>query len=408
MPRVLFLTTGLALGGAEAQVTLLARAMKSRGWSVTVLSLLPPLAYVNELSAVGVPVGDLAMQRGVPDPRGLLRLASYLREQQPDVVHCHMVHANLLGRLARLLARVPALISTAHSVYEGGSMRELAYRATDFLSDLTTNVSLQGLERYVQRKLIRPSKALWVPNGVDVESYRLSPRVRRSVRASLGWADGFVWLAVGNLREPKDYPNMFRAFRWLADCSAETRLAIAGSGHLEEALRLRCENLGIADRVEFLGARSDVPQLLQAADGFVMSSSWEGTPMALLEAAASQLPCVATAVGGIPEVIDNEQTGLLVQSGDPEALAQAMRRICAMPLHERGRMGQAARDRVRQNFGIDAIAAHWERIYNRLIEAKAQHRDPIQAEGSDEFVFARPSSLASSGEWTNKSADRNP
>lgn len=374
MPRVMFLTTGLDVGGAEAQVVLLARALKQRGWSVSVTSLLPPRAFTEQLEAEGIPLFNLEMRRGVPDPRGPLRLVSHLRAVRPHVLHCHMVHANLLGRCARTLHRVPVVISTAHSLQEGGRMRELAYKATDFLSDLTTHVSQRGLDRYLRLRLIQPGKGMWVPNGLDVDAYHPDPAIRSAVRRRLDWRDDFIWLAVGNLREPKDYPTMLRAFRGVVARSRAVRLVIAGSGPLEAELRKVQLQLGLAESVSFLGARKDVPELLQAADAFVMSSSWEGTPMALLEASAAGLPAAATDVGGIGEVIRHPETGFLAEPGNPDALAAAMLRICATDTEARLAMGRAARAHVRKNYGIEEIANRWERLYSELLALKAPDR----------------------------------
>ena len=148
--RVLLVSTSLMGGGAERQVFLLARGLRAHGHAVAVVSMLTPENYVPELEALGVPVSDLGMRRGVPDPRALARLAGVVRRWRPDVVHSHMVHANLLARLARLLAPVPVEVSTAHNLTEGARWREIAYRLTDPLCTLTTNVCRACVARYVR------------------------------------------------------------------------------------------------------------------------------------------------------------------------------------------------------------------------------------------------------------------
>src|SRR5258708_489535 len=121
--RICIVTTGLAIGGAEKQVCLLATGLHARGWKVEVASLLPAEAFLDELAAAGVQVHNLGMRKGVPDPRAIARLASLFRSFRPRIAHCHMVHANLLGRVSRIFAEVPVLISTAHSIIEGGLWR---------------------------------------------------------------------------------------------------------------------------------------------------------------------------------------------------------------------------------------------------------------------------------------------
>lgn len=369
MRRITLLTTGLALGGAEGQVVLLAQNLKLRGWAVEVVSMLPPEAREEDLSTAGIPLYVLGMRRGVPDPRAILRLLRQQRRFRPHVVHCHMIHANLLGRVARMFASCPVLISTAHSIDEGAGWRNWAYRVTDFLSDVTSNVSRLGKDRYVRHRLVNSQRAVWVPNGIDVKVYHVPEGSREKSRTALGWGDEFVWLAVGNLREPKDYPNMIRAFQSLRAVSSGNRLAIVGCGSLEPQLKEQVVRENLSDCVEFLGRRFDVPQLLAAADGYLMSSAWEGTPMALLEACASGLPVVATAVGGNSEIIEAGRTGLLVPPHDSTALASGMTEILGMNPLDRRRMGELARRRVESLYGHEVVLNRWENIYRHLLES---------------------------------------
>ncbi len=125
--QILFLITGLAYGGAETQLVNLATKLKCRGWDVRVVSMLPPQAFVEELKNADIPLVTLNMRRGVADPRAVFRLLKILREWKPDIVHSHMVHANLLARVVRIFCKMPVLISTAHSIDEGGRWREIAY-----------------------------------------------------------------------------------------------------------------------------------------------------------------------------------------------------------------------------------------------------------------------------------------
>ena len=130
--KVMLLITDLATGGAETQLVGLSTRLKERGWNVRIVSMLSPRAFREELQAASIPLDSLDMRRGVPDPRAVVRLTRILRRWQPQVVHSHMVHANLLARIVRVFYRVPVVISTAHSINEGGRLREVAYRLTDF------------------------------------------------------------------------------------------------------------------------------------------------------------------------------------------------------------------------------------------------------------------------------------
>jgi glycosyltransferase involved in cell wall biosynthesis len=370
--RVLLVTTSLMRGGAEVQVYLLARELAVRGGAVHVVSMRDPEAYQNELAEIGVPVTSLRMRRGVPDPRALFRLASVVRRWRPNVVHSHMVHANLLARLARPLAWAPVQLSTAHNVIEGGRAREIAYRLTDALSDLTTNVCEAGVARYVSVGAVPRHKIRAMPNGLDLIAFDAQGRDRSATREEFGFGDAFVWLAVGRLEEAKDYPTMLESIRLARERGPRFTVLVVSEGPLWAALEARRDALGIpAEEVRFLGARSDVPDLMRVADAYLMSSAWEGLPMVLLEAAAAALPIVATDVGGNHEVVEDGVNGRLVPARDPVALAAAMGETMALDRAQREALGHAGRRAVEARYRIEAVVDRWEALYRELLERAA-------------------------------------
>jgi glycosyltransferase involved in cell wall biosynthesis len=371
MKRILFLVTGLAYGGAETQVVYLATRFKSRGWEVGMVSLIPPKAYIEDLEKADVLVFSLDIRRKLPDPRPILRLVQIIRKWQPDVVHSHMVHANLLARIVRPLAPFPVLVCTAHNIDEGGRLREVLYRLTDPFCDLTTQVSQAGLERYVHVGAVPRHKICYIPNGVDTERFKPNLEDRLKVRKELG-VEGFVWLAVGRFDPPKDYPNMLQAFARVVHKHLNTMLLIAGDGPLRKTMENMTRELGVEKHVKFLGIRRDIPQLMNAADAYVMSSEWEGMPMVLLEASACGLPIVATNVGGNAEIVLDGQTGFLVPPKSPEALSQAMLRMMDLPEEVREKMGKQARKHIESNFSLDRIVDCWEALYYELLNRSSR------------------------------------
>lgn len=367
---VTFLTTGLNYGGAETQLMQLATRFKTRGWSVQVISMLPPESYVKDLTASGISVLSLNMHRGKADPRAVFRLAAILRYQHPSILHAHMVHANLLARISRLLVHVPVVICTAHNIIEGNRWREIAYRLTDPLCDLTTQVSEAGLARYVRVGAVPRHKICFMPNGVDVKRFSFKTEERQRLRAELGMANCFTWLAVGRLEEVKDYPVLLRAFAQVQQQQPEVKLFIVGQGVLKENIVTLANTLRLTDHVHLLGIRQDVANLMSAADGYVMSSMWEGMPMVLLEASATGLPIVATRVGGIPEIVLDGQTGFLTPPKDPAALAQAMLHLMSLPAASRLTMGQAGRTYIAAHYSLEQIVNQWEALYTELLQKK--------------------------------------
>ena len=370
---VTYLITASDLGGAEVQVRDLAIAMHSRGWRTNAISMVSLGSVFHRLPDAGVPIATLGMHRGVADPRAVWRLRTLLRQQRPRILHAHMVHANLLARLVRLVYPEPIVISTMHSQQQGPRWRNVAYRLTDRLGACSTAVSHSALEDAVRSGIAPRARLLYMPNGIDTKPYRQDPEVRDRARRDLGVGDGFLWLAAGRLVDAKDYPNMIEAFARVLDRTDLTgRLLIAGDGDDDTKVRLRhqVEFAGISAAVDILGVRHDIPALMQAADGFVMSSAWEGMPMALLEAGASGLPAVVTDVGGSRDIVTDGRSGYIVPPADPVALAAAMVRLMQLPAEHRRSIGAAARDHIRTTFDMDAVASRWDVVYQDLIAGR--------------------------------------
>ncbi|HFC54380.1 MAG TPA: glycosyltransferase [Gammaproteobacteria bacterium] len=355
----------MTLAGAEMQIFYLARELRRRGWRVGVISMLPPEALVKQLEDEGIRFASLEMRRKFPDPRKLFKLAALLREWQPGILHCHMVHANLMGRLVRLLTPLPVVVSTAHNINEGGRLRELLYRITDPLTDITTQISRIAMEHYIRIGAVPADRIRFIPNGLDLERFRPDPELRREIREQLQLPGEFIWLAVGRFDEAKDYPNMLHAFAKATAARSGVLLLVGGDG-LEEEMAPLARELGIGESVRFLGIRDDVQQLMKGVDGYLMSSAWEGMPMVLLEAAASALPIVTTDVGGNREVVRDGVSGFVVEPGDANRLASAIQRMMALPEEQRRAMGEAGRKLVEKHYGLAPIMEQWEALYAEL------------------------------------------
>jgi glycosyltransferase involved in cell wall biosynthesis len=207
-----------------------------------------------------------------------------------------------------------------------------------------------------------------IPNTVDLDRFRRSAEARAAIREQLGIGDDFVWLAVGRFQPAKDYPTMIAAFARLARNST-SRLILVGQGPLRGEVESLLRAEGLEDRVRFLGVRRDVSELMSGADGYVLSSAWEGMPVVLLEAAAVGLPVVATRVGGVAEVVEDGVSGSLVPPGDPAALALAMGKIEALTTEARGAMGACGRALVEERYSTAIVMQKWERLYSGLLAA---------------------------------------
>ena len=366
MNHVAMVVPGLdRIGGAERQVILLAKGLVIRGWQVNVVALSGTGdSAAAELSAAGAGFITLKMRKGLADPHGWLRFHRWLKLEAPDVVHAHLPHAAWMARWSRLGAPVRAVVDTLHSSSTGSLGRRLGYRWSGWLSDRVTAVSQAVANAYISAGMVSSDKLSVLPNGVNVVTWRPDATFRQAMRQELGLEDEFLWLAAGRLDPVKDYPTLLRA---MVDVAGPARLVIAGTGPLENEQHCLSKALSLVTRVRFLGFEPEIRRWMQAADGFVLSSRWEGLPMALLEAAACALPAVATDVPGTREVVVDGQTGLLAVQGSSMALAGAMNRLMRTPLDQRIAMGERARQRVIQHFSLEAVLDQWEALYRSLL-----------------------------------------
>lgn len=358
--RIVYMLTSLGVGGTERLALALAARMVERGHQVELVVL----RRLGEEWTTELPVIQLELRKTPPSAlAGLLRARRCLSAFRPDLVHSHGFHANLLARALRLLAPGPALIATVHNVYEGGALRMLAYRATDRLSDCTTAVSAAVARRFIEAGAIAQQRCLVMQNAIETAEFQPDAARRAAMRAAMDAGENFVWLAAGRIAAGKDYPTLLRAFAQVYAAAPLARLWIAGESRAgqERALPAMAAKLGLSGSVRWLGLRRDMPALLDAADGFVSSSAWEGMPLSIAEAMAMEKPVVATGVGGVRELVGD--AGAVVPARDREALAAAMAGMMRCTAEERRTLGYAARQRIAQHFSLQTRAAEWEDLY---------------------------------------------
>jgi len=366
--RIAYLLTSLGVGGAERQALALAERMAARGHAVALLVLrdCQPEEWPTTLDPVHfnmsrTPASLLA---------GMWKARHFLRDFQPDLIHSHTYPANMMARVLKILFPGTAVLSTIHNVYEGRWPRMLAYRLTDLLSCHTTAVSHAAADRFVRLKAVPVGKLSVLTNGIDTMEFAPSPERRARMREEMGAGDEFIWLTAGRIVPAKDYPNLLRAFaRVTAECS-ETRLWLAGEGDADALsdLIVLANELGLCGRVRWLGLRRDMPALLDAADGFVLASAWEGMPLAVGEAMAMEKSVVATDVGGVRELMG--ETGFIVPAKNTKGLAEAKLKMMRRTDDERRRLGLAARERIVAHFSMDVKADEWEVLYRAVLEKK--------------------------------------
>ncbi len=368
-PRVLVLTVGFTIGGAEQLVLMTAPRLQKLGFEVTVACLKGWDLVGDELEARGVRAVALG-SRGATDLRAVGRLLALLRRERVQILHSHLFHANLAARVIGRIAGVPVILTSHHDtdVWMGPHHR-LAERATAPLSDLVLTCS-EAVRRYAMRTYgLSPGRVRTLMNATDLAAEPGGAAARERVRHELGAGPADLLIGtVGRLDEPKKgLPVFFAAARILARDLPRVRFAVVGDGPARAAIEACATREGVSHRTVFAGTRRDIGEVMTALDLFVQPSLWEGFGVTLLEAMAAGRPVVASRVGGMPEVVRDGETGLLVPPGDPVALASA----CAALLRDRdraARLGCAGRDRVVAEFGIDRLVGETAALYRSILQ----------------------------------------
>ena len=350
MYRVAHVTFGLDVGGQEKLLVEFARLADRGQFDLQFISLGSRGALAEDIESLGWLVTALGAPSGLR-PGLSVKLARSFRRWRPDVVQTHDHRALFYAGPAAWATGVPLVINTRHGRNFEFTPRQVAIgrqlaRLVDGYVCVSDDVKTQCVAEG-----IAPARLRTILNGIDVERFAFSGAC----------ASGPI-VAVARLSPEKDLANLVRSVALAARKEPGLRVAVAGNGPCLAELNQLATELGVAEKIAFLGEVRDVPALLARASLFVLPSRSEGISLTLLEAMASGLPTVATRVGGNPEVVRDGETGLLVPPSDPAALAQAILRIRRDP--ERGlRMGRAGRERVEQHFDIRRMVADYEALY---------------------------------------------
>lgn len=363
--RVVHLVWTLDIGGLEKMVLELAGRLDTKRFQTHVVCLSDPGTLAARFEAGGIPVTALASQR-LGRVGSLVRLARILRDLKPHILHTHNPTPHFRGALTSLAAHVPVLVHTKHGRNYTDQPRTLAANwFASCLSDCIVCVSDDAAEVALRLEKVSARKIQVIRNGVDVSAF---PAQGRSLSGRTASA-----IHVGRLNFIKDQRSLLRATRLVVDQERAFQLSIVGDGPDRQHLETLCERLSLREHVHFLGFRDDVREFLAQADMFVLASISEGISLTLLEAMAASLPVVATRVGGNPEVVIDQVTGLLVPPEAPEALAEAMLKLVREADLAR-RMGSRGRTRAQEEFDIRRVVGRYEALYLSLLAKKQRRR----------------------------------
>lgn len=362
--RVLHLLRALRVGGLEDVVVNLVNGMESRGLACHVGCLLEKGPWMERVRPQGVWVGNLEQ---VGPTRAVWSLAGYLRRNRIEVLHTHNSQAHLLGVAARCLSGVP-VVHTKHGQNWPDDPRWVwKSRQASRLTRTIVAVS-KDIERIVTEiERVPPGKVRTVRNGVDLARFDRPAEARFEARSRIRRSagipdDAMIVGSVGRLAWEKNYEWLVQTFAVVARDVPEARLVLVGEGPYRSRIEAAVEAAGLQGRCILAGQQAAIDDWLAAMDVFVLSSLTEGTSITLLEASAAGLPCVVTDVGGNAEIVRDGVSGAVVPPSDGEALARALKELCA-DAALRARCGQAARNRVARDYSAARMVDEYLAIY---------------------------------------------
>jgi len=371
-PRVMLFTDSFLRGGTERQFVRLVRGLDRSQFEILIACLHRRGPLLSEVESLGVSIVEFPINSlyNFQAAKLFVQLVRFLHREQIQIVHAFDFYTSVFAVPAALIAGVPVVLASRRELLNLRSPWQ--QRAIRIACRLATRVvvnsraagrDLGSLKSGSQRRIEL------LPNCIDLLEFerRMSSG---EVRRELGLSPRSIVIgALGNLRPEKDLETFLLAARGILDAIPSAEFLVIGDGPARDNLERLASDLRISESVHFLGERSDVSDLLAALDILVMTSYTESFPNAILEAMAMGKPVVATNVGGIPELVEEGQTGFLVSPRDPEAIADRVLSL-SRDSARRQQMGRAARARVESNFTVQAVIARLEGIYVRLLRER--------------------------------------
>lgn len=366
--RVLMFIQSLELGGSETQCVEVACQLAREGYSVTVGCLWIGGPLEKKLAQAGVRCVVFPVPGTLLRPNAILqmlKLAAFIRRERFSVVHTNDLYSNLFAIPAAWLARVPVILSSRRDMSRWWWYTPTRRKILRRIQGLSTRVLVNSeavRQDLITRDDFDPKRIVVVHNGIDLEKFSRPHAEGRQLLPGVP-CDSKTIVMVANMHTgAKGHGDLIEAARTVRERFPEARFLLAGDGEMRPFFEHQVRALGLAEMFVFLGHRTDIPQLLACCDIGVLASKSEGLPNAVLEYLAAGLPVIATAVGGVPEIIENEVHGLLIPPEKPAALASALLRLLEEP-QLRANLGKAGQERVRTKFNFLGVLDNLRQAY---------------------------------------------
>lgn len=360
--KIMFLITGSNMGGAEVVVKNIIFNLDKNRFETSFVSIRPLGIIGKEISERTKVFSLFAKQKF--NPLFFYKLYKLLKIEKPDILHCHLFHANLVGRIIGKIARVPKIISTVHSDNIGGSIRYFLLRVTDSLNDATVVVSNKIKEGLLKRKVSPESKIKVIYNGVEGPDLSIADEDIINKKRELSIEkNNPILLSVGRLHQVKGHIYLIRALKLIVDKFPNGKLILIGDGPERENLEKEVLDLDLINNVLFLGEMKAEDIYYRIADVFVLPSLVEGFGLVLLKAMSNNCLVVASQVGGVPELIEDNINGCLVDSANSKVLAQKIIDIQKLNDSERLNIIRNARESYLEKFILEKTLKSYVDLY---------------------------------------------
>jgi glycosyltransferase involved in cell wall biosynthesis len=360
--KILFLITTLEVGGAEKQLIDIINNIHNSNIMIVVMKgniIFKPIANIKIIN-LNIDYNVFSVFRSMRE------FVSVLKNFRPNIVHSHMIHANIFARICRIFYKFPYLICSSHNTYEGGLFLTTIYRLTDYLSDFNTNVSNEAVDQFYKARAVKRGRMAHVSNGIDTDEFIFNSSCRVDIRNNLNIKKNTkVFIFVGRLTEAKDPFNLLESFSIACETEENILLLIIGAGHLKDQLVTYVEKNNLIGRVIFLGLSDNISGFLSAADCFILPSAWEGFGLVVAEALACNRFVIATDSGGVKEVLGNY--GILVPPRDSRKLSNAILDFLTLDTDTLESIGARGRSHIVQNYQIKLTVDKWMSIYQKKI-----------------------------------------
>jgi glycosyltransferase involved in cell wall biosynthesis len=368
--KIFIVIDHLGAGGAQRQIIEFLKHVHRDNFDIAIVNLDRDYASVeNEIESLGFRIIGI-QHKGFFNPGTLFTLINLFRSEKPDIVHTYLFTADCYGRLAAKIAGIKVIIC---AIRADDIWKKWHHILTDKILAKFTNVitvNAEGLKRYLTEvEKIDATKLRTIYNGIDLKRFNNKPAIVE-YRSSLGiQLDELVVGMVGRMSEQKNYKTLLEAAKVVVRQVLNVRFILVGDGPERKALELRVAGCELKDKVIFVGHRKDADSLMRVFDVGVLSSHYEGCPNVILEYMACSKPVVASDVGGCKELVVEGETGFIVSSADPGAMADRLLRLLKdEPL--RMRMGAAGRKRAEENFISEKMARNTEQLYGELLNER--------------------------------------